>query len=113
MSKEKIRVLVYEAGRRPEVREIPSTLEAMQEIVGGNIEGHTLAPNLHVICNADGKGAGLGPVAAWPAIDDVVCGRFLVSRCDPETGDDVDLLDGDIAIAKRALLPIPGGILRG
>jgi len=52
---EKIRVLVIEPGKNPEEREIDNTLEALQEIVGGYIECVTMATDLVVICNEEGR----------------------------------------------------------
>ena len=52
---EKIRVLVIEPGKNQEEREIDNTLEALQEIVGGHIECVTMATDLVVICNEEGR----------------------------------------------------------
>ncbi len=55
---EKIKVLVVEPDKRPKVREIPNTLEAMQEIVGGYIEvAHPwgYVERVALVCNEEGK----------------------------------------------------------
>lgn len=51
----KITVLLFEAGRTPQPRRIPNTLEAMQELVGGNIETLTLDSGRVLICNEEGR----------------------------------------------------------
>ncbi|MBR3008356.1 MAG: DUF3846 domain-containing protein [Stomatobaculum sp.] len=52
---ERIKVLVIEPGKNPEEREIDNTLEAMQEIVGGYIECVTMATDLVIIDNEEGR----------------------------------------------------------
>ncbi len=53
---DKIRVLVVEPMKPCEVREIPDTLEAMQALVGGNIEAVTsLRYASAIVCNENGK----------------------------------------------------------
>jgi len=51
-----MQVLVVEPERRPEVREIDDTLEAMQEIVGGLIQViYPFGEPVALICNDEGK----------------------------------------------------------
>ncbi|MBQ7534108.1 MAG: DUF3846 domain-containing protein [Stomatobaculum sp.] len=59
--KEKIRDLVKEPGKVPEEREIGNTLEALQNAVDGYIETVTLAEDLVIICNEEGRLYGLQP----------------------------------------------------
>lgn len=56
---EKIRVIFKEPGKQAEVREIPNTLEALQEAVGGYIETVTFASDCAAIVNEEGKLRGL------------------------------------------------------
>ena len=51
---DKIKVLVVEPTKPCEVREIPDTLEAMQQIVGGYIESVSFEREA-LICNEKGK----------------------------------------------------------
>ena len=53
--KDKIKVIVMLPGELPEVRTIPNTLEALQEIVGGYIETVTVATDLVAIVNEEGR----------------------------------------------------------
>lgn len=57
----KIKVYVKEPGQTPALREIDNTLEALQEIVGGYIETVTVATDLVIICNEEGRLQGLAP----------------------------------------------------
>lgn len=51
-----MRVLVVEPERRPEVREIDSTLESMQSIVGGLIQPiYPFEEPVALVCNDEGK----------------------------------------------------------
>lgn len=50
-----IRVIVKEPGKSPEIRWVDNTLEALQKIVGGLIETVTLAADLVIICNEEGR----------------------------------------------------------
>ena len=48
---------IYKApGKMPELVDIPNTLDALQEIVGGRIESLTYSNDAAVICNQDGAG---------------------------------------------------------
>ena len=55
---DKIKVLVVEPMRPCHVQEIPNTLEAMQQIVGGYIESVSFQ-DAAIICNEEGKLLGL------------------------------------------------------
>lgn len=57
----KIRVLVVEPDGLGEIREIPDTLSAKQEIVGGWIETVTLPGGLIIVCNEEGHRMNLEP----------------------------------------------------
>lgn len=56
---DEINVWVKAPGKAPELRTVPNTLEAMQEIVDGYIETYPIAKNLVIICNEEGKLLGL------------------------------------------------------
>lgn len=59
MKKDTIKVVVKVPGHRPEPRQIPNTLEELQDFVGGHIEVYDLAADLAIICNEEGKLLGL------------------------------------------------------
>ena len=54
-----MRVIYKAPGRMPEFREIPNTLEALQEAVGGYIETVTIDTDACIVCNEEGRLLGL------------------------------------------------------
>lgn len=53
-----MKALLKKVGEKPEIVDIPNTLEALQETVGGYIEtvtDHTAAGVFAVICNEEGR----------------------------------------------------------
>lgn len=68
-----MKILVCEPDRQPYPKDIPQTLEAEQEIVGGMMEAFCFEPNgdALIICNEEGKIFGLPP-------NRVVNGEMLV-----------------------------------
>lgn len=78
-----MRVLVIEPERRPEVREIEGSLEAMQEVVGGLIQALYLFDEpVALVCNDKGKlmnlPANRGLRDKNGQIYDIVCGTFFI-----------------------------------
>ena len=78
-----IKALVVEPMRPCRVQELPNTLEAMQKIVGGDIEAVYPFPEpVAVVCHAEGKMLGL-PFNR-PLMDenglpyDILCGTFFI-----------------------------------
>ena len=67
-----MRVVIKKVGQLPEVKEIDNTLDAFQEIVGGNIETFRFAENILCVCNEEGKLIGLKP--NFLCRGDVICG---------------------------------------
>ena len=79
-----LRVLVVEPERTPYVKEIPHTLEALQQEVGGLIEViYPYADLVGLVCNEEGKLLGLPLNRALfdknGKMYDVICGTFLVT----------------------------------
>ena len=50
-----INIIAKQAGEKPICKSIPNTLKAMQQLVNGRIETLTIAQNLVVVCNGDGR----------------------------------------------------------
>ena len=77
-----IRVLVVEPERRPEVREIDSSLEVMQSIVGGLIQPIYFDDSVALVCNDEGKlmnlPANRGLRDKDGQIYDIVAGTFFL-----------------------------------
>lgn len=59
MKKQEIKVFVKEPGKAPALRSVPNELAALQTIVGGYIETVTVASDLVIICNEEGRRYGL------------------------------------------------------
>lgn len=77
-----MRVLVVEPERRPEVREIDSSLKSMQDIVGGLIQPIYLDDSVALICNDEGRlmnfPANRGLRGEDGKIYDIVFGTFFL-----------------------------------
>lgn len=56
-----MRVMIYEPRKPAELRDIPNTLAACQQMVGGGIETVRLTAELLIVCNRDGWGCGQQP----------------------------------------------------
>lgn len=54
-----MRVIRKDPGERPCLVEIPNTLDALQNAVGGYIEAVTLFEDVSIICNEEGRLLGL------------------------------------------------------
>lgn len=80
---EKINVLLVEPNKYPKMIEIDDTLEAMQKIVGGNIEEYMpFEDEVAVVCNDEGKFNRMLPNRAVYSDDkemrDIIFGPFFV-----------------------------------
>lgn len=98
----KINVAVIEYEKSPCLKEIPNTLEALKEIVGGYIEMVRL-PNrfdLMIICNEEGKLMNLP--ATLDLGHDTICGNFLIAK-DKGDGNITSLSLLDIQFLNKAL----------
>ena len=89
MSDKTLKVLVVEPMQLCRSQEIPDTLDAMREIVGGDIEAtFPFMEPVVIICNANGKGLDLPynrPLMDESGLPyDIVCGTFFIARVDGE-----------------------------
>lgn len=87
--------------------EIDSSLESMQEIVGGYIQAVTLNDNILVIMNDEGKINGLPPNRAWVSkrgeVLDILCGNTFCCR---SAGEDFGSIEEeDISVILEILKP--------
>lgn len=77
-------ILEVTPGHKPERKEIPHTLEAMQSIVGGSIQAvYPYGDPVAIVCNEEGKLLGMEPNRAIRNPDsreivDIICGPFFV-----------------------------------
>lgn len=85
-----MRILVVEPERRPEVREIDDSLEAMQKIVGGLIQPvYPFDDSVALVCNDEGKlmdlPANRGLRNEDGQIYDIVFGTFFLCGAPPDS----------------------------
>ncbi len=99
---EKLSVLLIQPGKAPRTVEIPDTLDAMQELVGGYIEEYMpFDDEVAIIVNEEGKLKGLPPNRAIFAEDskqiaDVLVGDFFIVKS-PVDSDKYQSLPKDLA----------------
>ena len=78
-----MRVLVVEPMKRPEIREIDGTLEAMQQLVGGTIQAlYPFSDLVAIVANDDAKILGMMPNRGLRddagKLYDILCGTFFI-----------------------------------
>ena len=94
--KEALQVLLVEPGKRPRTVELPDTLEAMQQAVGGLIQAiYPFEEPVALVCNDEGKLMGLplnrGLRTEDRTLYDIVCGTFFLCAAPPD-GDSFESL---------------------
>lgn len=96
-----IKVIVVEPNKKPYIKEIDNTLEAKQELVGGDIEivssFFSEDKDFDFIVNEEGKLLGLPLNRFIWGSKDVVAGNLIVAKTDYETGEFVDMSDEEIS----------------
>lgn len=95
MSK-KISVLIKEPGKRPRHVWISNRLENLQKTVGGYIETVTLAKDLVVICDEEGRLKGYPHCCSICGVD--FCGTVILAGIREDELDDIPM---DYQTAKR------------
>ena len=93
MNDSKIKVLLVEPEKYPKEIVIDDSLEAMQEVVGGDIEEYMpFDDDVAIICNEEGKMRGLPLNRAVYVQDndkkemvDIICGKFFICYALPES----------------------------
>lgn len=94
---EKIKVVLVEPGKIAKVQEIDSSLESMQNIVGGNIDIRYLSDGL-IIHNREGKLLSLplnrGLCDGEGRVNDIIFGAFFI--CDSKEDEFTSLSDKQI-----------------
>lgn len=97
----KLRVLFKEPGKNPEIKIIPNTLKAKQELVRGYIE---VVPyeDMLIICNEEGKIENLKPNVVFDY--DYIAGPLIVAGDDYEHGNFRSLTNEELFRAKEDLI---------
>ena len=93
---ELLRVLLVEPSKHPRTVELPDTLEAMQQAVGGLIQAiYPFEEPVALVCNYEGKLMGLplnrGLRTEDRTLYDIVCGTFFLCAAPPD-GDSFESL---------------------
>ena len=85
-----MQVVIVEPEKKPEVREIGNSLEAMQQVVGGFIEAlYPFDEPVALICNEEGKLMDLPPNRALRddtgEVYDIISGTFFLCSAPPDS----------------------------
>lgn len=85
-----MQVVIVEPQKKPEVREIGNSLEAMQQVVGGFIEAlYPFDEPVALICNEEGKLMDLPPNRALRddtgEVYDIISGTFFLCSTPPDS----------------------------
>lgn len=113
----KISVLLVEPNKYPKMIEIDDTLEAMQEVVGGDIEEYMpFEDEVAIICNEEGKVNGLTPNRAVyeensREMQDIICGKFFIAYA-PFDAERFQSLPPDLAEKYREKFKYPERFMR-
>lgn len=65
----KIKVLIKEPGKLARFEKIENSIEEFQRIIGGYIESISIASDLVILCDEDGKMKGLAPSVIVGALE--------------------------------------------
>ena len=106
-----------EPNKYPKMIEIDDTLEAMQAVVGGDIEEYMpFEDEVAIICNEEGKVNGLTPNRAVyeensREMQDIICGKFFVAYA-PFEVEKFQSLPPDLAEKYREKFKYPERFMR-
>ena len=100
-----MRVIQIDTNCCQQTTDMPNTLEALQNAVGGSIQMVPLTIELCVVCNEEGKVLGLPPVAVVPMLQDILFGPLVICRTD-EQGELIDVEDDDLYMLSKYLQPV-------
>ena len=100
-----MQVIKINPGCKPELTELPNTLRAYQQAVGGHIEAHTITrsglPALVVILNEEGRLMGLpanGRLYMGHLWGKTLMGPVVIVRADESGEDWAGATDGDLQL---------------
>ena len=119
MNDSKIKVLLVEPEKYPKEIVIDDSLEAMQEVVGGDIEEYMpFDDDVAIICNEEGKMRGLPLNRAVYVQDndkkemvDIICGKFFICYAPPES-ESFQSLPDDMMKKYKEQFKYPNAFLR-
>lgn len=105
MASDRVRVIVFRPSSAPEVTTIESTLEAMRELVGGNLGGLKIAPAIYLHFDEEGRVSGKPTCVFVDGLVDVVVGTCFAIGVD-EQGEPRSLDDAEIATVTKIVTPV-------
>ncbi len=100
-----IRVLIYEPGQPPVERMIEPDLDTLRGIVGGDLGGIKIAPELLVYFDDDGRLRGKPTCAFLSTLGDTLVGTCIVVGVGDD-GKERSLTDEEIAHVKSVVTPV-------
>lgn len=104
-----MRILIVEPGIAPRRADIPHTLEAMQQIVGGYIQVvYPFTDPVVLICDEEGKLKGKVPILYIPRKDIIVGTFFLCGQGEEDFSD----LPDELMEKYEAMVKLPRILLR-
>ena len=98
-----IKVLVKDPGKAPVITEVENTLEAFQELIGGNIEAVTKKDGLVMLVDEEGKIKGLPANFKDYRLEDMIVGRAIFVG---DAGDDFCDIQEQHKFAFTEILPV-------
>ena len=111
-----MQVIKINPGCKPELTELPNTLRAYQQAVGGHIEAHTITrsdlPALVVILNEEGRLRGLpanGRLYLGHLWGKTLMGPVVIVRADESGEDWAGATDGDLQLVAALWNPVKRG----
>ena len=114
-----MQVIKIDPGCKPELTEMPNTLQAFQPAMGGHIEAHTITrndlPALVVILNEDGRLMGLpanGRLYMGYLWGQTLMGSVVIVRADESGEGFAGATDGDLQLVTALWNPVKGGVRR-
>ena len=99
------RGVIFRPGSSPETTTLASTLEAMREVVGGNLGGLKIAPSIYLHFDDEGRVLGKPTCAFVDPLGDVVVGTCFAVGVD-DAGEPRSLDDHEIAVVHKIVTPV-------
>lgn len=98
------RVLVFRPGVAPEVTTVETSLEAMRELVGGNLGGVKIADSIFLHFDDEGRLLGKPSCAFVDGLGDVAVGVCFAMGVDAD-GAPRSLDDGELDLVRKIVTP--------
>ncbi len=100
-----VRVLVFRPGSPSQDGAIDPSLEAMRELVGGNLGGLRIAPTIYLHFDDDGRLIGKAPCVFVDGLGDVVVGTCFAVGVDAQ-GEARSLTEEEVTTIRQIVTPV-------